>query len=422
MSDDRQLNETELAAQSEELPGGSRTTGATRRSSSSEEGAAPARRSQTFAEGLPDQRQKRAFNLYCTTRTTASTLPLPLVSFPDQPRIAATLGRWCSHRRKPSCFFTGSVKGLGAALLGRHKEHDGTHHPRPHDHDRASDEEHEPRQLRARTLMQGQQRARRHSGCGMASCKLPERGRRHSGCGMASCKLSEAEPPPSATGLSRASTIGHVFGRSGSSAVLPPPPAGGPGSSERLAQALEGVAERMRALEEQNVLAGPAALEQLLDRKLEEQRRRSEAAQLEQTDGLGQAIAAAVAQQQQQQQRAKEQSREQSRGISQLASALAKLELRMAQSGGGGGAGWSKWPPWQCARLLRLLRARLLVPCSSALPGLAPAPRVLATASNARADRLQSRPFHCVCPCRRRHLTGQSRRAPAARAGRVERG
>ena len=48
------------------------------------------------------------------------------------------------------------------------------------------------------------------------------------------------------------------------------------------------------------------------------------------------------------------------------------------------------------ARLLHLLRARLAAPCSSALPGRAPATGIPATASAARASRLQSRQFHRV--------------------------
>ena len=54
------------------------------------------------------------------------------------------------------------------------------------------------------------------------------------------------------------------------------------------------------------------------------------------------------------------------------------------------------------ARPLRLLRARLVAPCSSALPGWPPATETPATASAARASRLQSRPFCCLWPFRRR--------------------
>ena len=48
------------------------------------------------------------------------------------------------------------------------------------------------------------------------------------------------------------------------------------------------------------------------------------------------------------------------------------------------------------ARLLCLLRARVVAPCSLALPVWAPATGRPATASGARASRLQSRPFHCL--------------------------
>ena len=48
------------------------------------------------------------------------------------------------------------------------------------------------------------------------------------------------------------------------------------------------------------------------------------------------------------------------------------------------------------ARLLRLPRARLAAPCSSALPGWAPATEIPAKASGARASRLPSRLFHRV--------------------------
>ena len=48
------------------------------------------------------------------------------------------------------------------------------------------------------------------------------------------------------------------------------------------------------------------------------------------------------------------------------------------------------------ARLLRLLRARQAAPCSSALPGWAPATGIPAMASGAPASRLQIRPFHRV--------------------------
>ena len=52
------------------------------------------------------------------------------------------------------------------------------------------------------------------------------------------------------------------------------------------------------------------------------------------------------------------------------------------------------------ARLLCLLRPRLVAPCSSALPGWAPASGIPATASGARASRLQSRRFRRVWPYR----------------------
>ena len=59
-------------------------------------------------------------------------------------------------------------------------------------------------------------------------------------------------------------------------------------------------------------------------------------------------------------------------------------------------AAWSKCPPWQCpssaaAPPRHLLAARLVVPCSSALPGWAPASAIPARASAARASCLQSR-------------------------------
>ena len=63
------------------------------------------------------------------------------------------------------------------------------------------------------------------------------------------------------------------------------------------------------------------------------------------------------------------------------------------------GAAWSKGPLGSApARLLRLLRARLVAPCSSALPGWPPATGIPAKASAARASRLQSRRFHRLWP------------------------
>ena len=60
-----------------------------------------------------------------------------------------------------------------------------------------------------------------------------------------------------------------------------------------------------------------------------------------------------------------------------------------------GDAAWAKCPFGSPrARLRRLLRARLVAPCSSALPGWALASGIPATASTARASRLQSRRSH----------------------------
>ena len=63
----------------------------------------------------------------------------------------------------------------------------------------------------------------------------------------------------------------------------------------------------------------------------------------------------------------------------------------------------AKWPLGEVAprqgpssRLLRLLRVRLAAPGSSALPGRGPAIGIPATASGARASRLQSRRPRCV--------------------------
>ena len=60
-----------------------------------------------------------------------------------------------------------------------------------------------------------------------------------------------------------------------------------------------------------------------------------------------------------------------------------------------GVSAWSKCPLGSArARLLRLLRARLAALGSSALPGRGLPTRRPATASDARASRLQSRPIH----------------------------